>query len=406
MSIEAVSSVTPEPAQADQIEFGPTGNTITVWHALPPLQREALHEIAQTFNTNNPWDIRVELDATTDTLALEQRVLAAIQTNTHAEIVIGVGQLLDELQEADMLVPLRPFLDDPRWTLSEEETSNLYLNAFPNTSLTTPSGALYMPLNLNVMVLAYNREQMMRLDIESPPVNWAEFEAQCLAFVEQMQRPCLALQPNARTLVGIGWTFGVDLLNPEQVQTADDEMLTLLGFLFSLSERGMINVMTDQNPFDAVASGDALFALVGTAQLGDEKESGQWSAAALPTLTQDPFLPAWGPTFTLLNTTPEQNLAAWLFVRWYLTTPPAQQEFAARTHLLPVHKEAAEALKSDERVPAGIRRALLTLPESRSLHDSPTWEQIEPALSNVAIGILTKSMIPNEALGILRERIR
>lgn len=406
MSIEAVSSATPEPEIGAESALDPTGSTITLWHALPPLQSEALHELVQTFNTSNPWGIHVELDPATDTLSLEQRVLAAVQTNTHAEVVIGVGHLLDELQEADMLVQIRPFLDDSRWALPDEEMDNLYLNAFPNNALTTTGGALYVPLNLNVMVLAYNREQMTRLGIETPPQNWAEFEAQCLDFVEQMQRPCLALQPNARTLVGIGWTFGVDLLNPDQVQTADNEMQTLLGFLFSLSERGMLNVMIDQNPFDAVASGDALFGIVGTAQLGDEEESGVWSATALPTLTNQPFLPAWGPTMTLLSTTPEHDLAAWLFVRWYLTTPKAQQEFAARTHLLPVHKEAAEALKSDERVSAGMRRALLTLPESRSLHNSPTWEQIEPVLSNVAIGIFTKSMIPNEALGILRERIR
>ncbi|RME09477.1 MAG: extracellular solute-binding protein [Ardenticatenia bacterium] len=406
MSIESVPSVTPEPEIAEVSAIDPTGRTITLWHALPPRETEALQTIVHSFNTTNPWAIQVELNAATDTLALEQRILATIQTNEHAELVIGADHLLDELQEADMLTPIRPFLNDPRWALSEEDQSALYLNAFPNNSLTTPGGALHVPLNIDVMVLAYNRELMSRLEIETPPTTWAEFEAQCLAFVEQMQRPCLALQPNARTLVAIGWTFGVDLLNVEQVQTDDDALQTFLGFLFSLGERGMLNVVTDQNPFDRVAQGETLFALVGTAQLGDEEEDGIWSATVLPTLVDEPPLPAWGPTITLLNTTPEQTLAGWLFVRWYLTTPTAQQAFAARTHLLPVHQEAVEALKNDERVPPGVRRALLALPETRSLHTTTTWEQFEPVFSNIAIGIFTQSMIPNEALGILRERIR
>ena len=68
-----------------------------------------------------------------------------------------------------------------------------------------------------------------------------------------------------------------------------------------------------------------------------------WSVAALPHTTPDPVVDIYGASLSIPKTTPEEQLAAWLFVKWF-TEPEQQAEWAQISNYFPVRKSTAAEL--------------------------------------------------------------
>ena len=69
-----------------------------------------------------------------------------------------------------------------------------------------------------------------------------------------------------------------------------------------------------------------------------------WSITNLPTDLLQPQVSVHGPAFSLFQSTPEKQLAAWLFLKWF--TAPEQQARWARTFgVLPVRASTVDFLE-------------------------------------------------------------
>jgi ABC-type glycerol-3-phosphate transport system substrate-binding protein len=98
-------------------------------------------------------------------------------------------------------------------------------------------------------------------------------------------------------------------------------------------------------------AGELLFTIGSTSDLPSYRESVvkgagfNWSISHLPTTLARPKMYVEGPSFALLRSTPERQLAAWLFLKWF--TEPEQQARWARTFsALPVRLSAVDLLES------------------------------------------------------------
>jgi ABC-type glycerol-3-phosphate transport system substrate-binding protein len=69
-----------------------------------------------------------------------------------------------------------------------------------------------------------------------------------------------------------------------------------------------------------------------------------WSISHLPTILPRPSVYVQGPAFSLLRSTPEKQLAAWLFLKWF-TEPEQQARWAQTFSVLPVRRSAADFLE-------------------------------------------------------------
>ena len=76
-------------------------------------------------------------------------------------------------------------------------------------------------------------------------------------------------------------------------------------------------------------------------------EAGQfdWSVAPLPHTTSKPQINVYGASVSVPKTTPEQQLAAWLFIRWF-TEPEQQVRWVETSNYFPVRKSVANNLGS------------------------------------------------------------
>jgi multiple sugar transport system substrate-binding protein/sn-glycerol 3-phosphate transport system substrate-binding protein len=103
----------------------------------------------------------------------------------------------------------------------------------------------------------------------------------------------------------------------------------------------------DQNNFTA---GKALFFMGSTSGLPfvaqgieDAFETPfEWGVTALP-YTDVPVVNVYGASVSIPKTTPEQQLAAWLFVRWF-TEPEQQAAWAEASQYFPVRYSAQEGM--------------------------------------------------------------
>lgn len=77
----------------------------------------------------------------------------------------------------------------------------------------------------------------------------------------------------------------------------------------------------------------------------EESEVGpfEWSVAAIPHSTPRPVMNMYGASWSIPATTPEQQLAAWLFVK-YMTEVEVQREWVDASGYFPVRASAREGL--------------------------------------------------------------
>ena len=71
----------------------------------------------------------------------------------------------------------------------------------------------------------------------------------------------------------------------------------------------------------------------------------EWGLYAGPHSTKNPTLNLYGPSVSICQSTPEQELAAWLFIKYYTGTK-AQSEWVQATNYYPVRKSVKESLTS------------------------------------------------------------
>jgi multiple sugar transport system substrate-binding protein/sn-glycerol 3-phosphate transport system substrate-binding protein len=73
------------------------------------------------------------------------------------------------------------------------------------------------------------------------------------------------------------------------------------------------------------------------------REVDEWGVAAIPHTTADPVQNIYGGDVMITSTTPEQQLAAWLFVKWF-TSPEIQQEWAIISGYFPTRQSTSDLL--------------------------------------------------------------
>ena len=111
----------------------------------------------------------------------------------------------------------------------------------------------------------------------------------------------------------------------------------------------------DGFPNPEVAGRNALFAMGSSSgipfYIGDfntvAEEAGrdvdEYAVAAIPHTTPDPVMNIYGGDVMIVRTTPEQQLAAWEFVKWF-TTPEIQARWAVASNYFPTNAGSVEFL--------------------------------------------------------------
>ncbi len=363
--------VLPGLAQDDPYaDVDPSGVTVEFWHQHTGAREAQLIEIVEDFNESNEWGITVE--------ASNQGGYGDIFQKMNLGLAAGGGELPDLVvayqnqaatyQLVDGLIDINPLLNSPTWGISAEEQADFFAG-FVSSDINPvfDNQLLGFPPNRSMEVLYYNIDWLAEMaeagviSFDGPPTTPAQFEEAACAAVEN---PFSGATGDTSSSVGYqlsfdasrfaSWTFafGGDVFDYEEGQytynsPAAVEALTLLQSLFAEGcARGVEESFADQTNF---GQGVTLFTVGSSSGLpfyntavGDGAGF-EWSVAAIPHTTEEPVQNIYGASVSIPSTTPEEELAAWLFVKYYTSTD-VQARWAEASQYFPVRASVAEGL--------------------------------------------------------------
>jgi ABC-type glycerol-3-phosphate transport system substrate-binding protein len=109
----------------------------------------------------------------------------------------------------------------------------------------------------------------------------------------------------------------------------------------------------------------------------------RWTVLPFPSPDGQPTIDAYGPSFEVFKSTPERQLAAWLFARWLLV-PQNQVRLAEAAHAYPVRRGALDLMKDFQASQPQWSRAEQLLEYARPEPTARSWKTVRWALSDAA----------------------
>jgi ABC-type glycerol-3-phosphate transport system substrate-binding protein len=169
------------------------------------------------------------------------------------------------------------------------------------------------------------------------------------------------LRTDASAVAAWTYAFGGNILNDAGTEYVYDSQATIdaLKFVQELATEGEDGIVCayffDGFPNPEVASRNALFSMGSSSGIpfyyGDfasiAEEAGTepdvYSVAAIPHTTADPVMNVYGGDVMIVKTTPEQQLAAWEFIKWF-TSAEIQARWVEASNYFPTNSGAGAFL--------------------------------------------------------------
>jgi multiple sugar transport system substrate-binding protein/sn-glycerol 3-phosphate transport system substrate-binding protein len=205
--------------------------------------------------------------------------------------------------------------------------------------------------------LYYNLDWLNELGYDGPPTTWAEFA----------EMACAATDADAGT---VGYEISTDasrfssmifsrhgtyfLEDGSSFDFENDTVKETMSFMKDLYDQGCVRLIAerygDQTDFGNYKTLFTIGSTSGLPYYDSAVKSGEqgefiWGVAPLPYMDggDEPVMNLYGASVTVPKTTPEQELAAWLFVKWF-TEPEQNARWAKISNYFPVRKSAADLM--------------------------------------------------------------
>ena len=354
----------------------------------------------EEFNLNNEWGIKVVPVAQKGLDGLDARLTAARQTGDAPDLAVGYLHQFLEWDQAQPLVDLQAYRDDPLWGITPEEQAD-FTPVFDGQDVVA-GRRLGMPLERSAQVLYYNAAWAQALGFKAPPVTPDEFRQQvCEAAWANRNDDGLdndgtggwIVSTNYATALSWIYSFGGQvsgLADQEQqpyrfnTPQADEAF----AFLRDLYDTHCAWLSEDPYPEAEFASRlglvltgsvmDIPYQVHAFERLGSRD---QWMVIPYPSNNQAPAIDSYGASLAVLPASPEEQLAAWVLIRWLLE-PRNHARFVQSSGSFPVRESELAFLEEYQKRYPQWGQALELVTSARSEPAIRSWGQVRWALSD------------------------
>ena len=359
----------------------PSGQTVVWWHQHSGSREEKLLPLIEEYNQSNAYGITVEAQNQGGYNDIRDKVNSSIAAGeAPAALVVGYQNDQSFYQLNDTLVDLNTLIDDPKWGLSPEDKADFY-QAFLDQSVNPlfDNQRLGFPPNRSMEVLYYNQTWLEELGFSGPPTTPAEFkEMACAAAAANGDGTGgYILRDDASALAAWTFAFGGDVITEDGTGYIYNGPATVeaMTFLKGMLDEGCAYFFTEGYPDPQFAARKGVFAQgstsglpfygEGLATVAEEqgREPDVFGVAAIPHTTAEPVQNVYGGDVMIVKTTPEQELAAWDFIKWF-TTPEIQARWAEISGYFPTRQAAAEFFSEDMKANVQYNQGVAMLPYS------------------------------------------
>lgn len=354
---EPVAEVDYDPevyGNIDEIDLN--GVTVTFWHQHTGGREEELNALIDEFNVTNPYGIVVQATNEGGYSDIYDKMIAGLTTGDVPSLVVAYQNQAAAYQVADGLVSLDPYINHPEYGLTEEDRADFFQSFLDSDRLPQfGSNAYLFPPNRSMEVLYYNQDWLTELGYDGPPQTPEQFkEMACAATDPEAGTVGYEISTDASRVASFIFARGGDIYDYENNQFTYNtpEAIAAMQLMQDMFAEGCAVLIAesfgDQTDF---ANRKTLFTVGSSSGLPfyrsaiEESEAGvfNWSVAPIPYTTAEPVQNIYGASVSIPKTTPEEQLAAWVFVKYY-TSPEAQARWARASNYFPVRESVAEGL--------------------------------------------------------------
>lgn len=340
----------------------PSGQSIVWWHNHSGSREERMLPLIEEFNAANACGITLEAQNQGSYNDIRDKVnVSSSAGDLPAALVVGYQNDQAFYQLNNSLADLNPYVDDSHWGLTEEDKNDFYASFF-NQSIhpVFDNQRLGFPPNRSMEVLFYNQTWLEELGFPGPPDTPEQFREMACAGAEANGDGTggYILRSDASAVASWTYAFGGDVLSEDGTGYVYDSDATVaaMTFLKGLYDDGCAYFFTEGFPNPEFAARRAIFSQGSSSGIpfyeGDMKtmaeEAGrdvdEWGVTAIPHTTPDPVQNIYGGDIMITNTTPEQQLAAWIFVKWF-TTPAVHADWVQISGYFPTREDATDHLE-------------------------------------------------------------
>ena len=358
--VEKVVTATPEPPCAPATSgplagVDPRGQTVVWWHNHSQHREEWLAEKQAEFNAANECGITIVPENQGGYNDIRDKMNAGIATGELPGLVVGYQNDQAFYALANGLADMNAYIDDPTWGLTAEERADFY-EAFleQGVHVAFDGQRLGFPPNRSMEMIFYNNTWGEELGFDAPPTTPDEFREIACAAAEANADGTggFILRDDASAVAAWTFAFGGNVLTEDGTGYVYDGQATIdaMTFLKGVYDDGCAYFFTEGYPNPELAARRAIFTMGSSSGIpfyqSDMEAIGStdvWSAIAVPHTTADPVQNIYGGDIMIPATTPENQLAAWIFLKWF-TSPEIQAQWVKTSGYFPTRASAADLL--------------------------------------------------------------
>jgi multiple sugar transport system substrate-binding protein/sn-glycerol 3-phosphate transport system substrate-binding protein len=356
------TTAAPAATGTDYENVDPKGQEIVFWHNHTSSREETLAKMIEKFNSTNEWGIKVTEENQGSYSDIFNKMMPILNTPDVPGLVVAYQNQAATYQLSGALADMNSLVNSAKWGITAEEQNDIFpgffaQDVFPNFG----NARLGWPGYRSEEVLYFNQDWMKELGYDAAPTTPDQFkEMVCKASKTKFSKSTSDAAPTGYEFDPgdashfAAWTFamGGNIYDSKTGEFTynSDAAVQAATFLQDLFKEGCVTLVTeqygDQTDFGA---GRVLFTTSSSSGLNyyakavDEGAKFQWSVGAIPHTTADPVMNIYGASLSIPKSTPEKELAAWLFLK-YFTQPEVQAEWAQVSGYYPVRASVADSM--------------------------------------------------------------
>lgn len=399
-SATQVGEKTPAPESAVEAvsrlgvrEEALNGLQITAWTPWYGIESDLFNSFVNDFNTQNEWGIQVNLQNQVNFSNLYETVTASLPTDKRPDLVVALPEHAQGWHANGAVTDLTNYIDDPKYGMDSGDIPFV----FWNQDLAGEARVAF-PAQRNAQFLLWNETWAGKLGFDSAPDTADDFRAQACGAQGTMLSDDSAANDalggwlvNTETMTAYAWmlAFGGGVLEEGNYRFLTPNNMDAFKFLRELSETHCAWQSASADPITAFANREALFITANlhdlpfvTRAFASANSTDKWSVIPFPGPGgNNGALAVYGSSYVILDSTDEEQLAAWLFVRWLLDN---QQDarWVETTHLFPLRASTLNLLGDYEKTHPQWTQAVELLPEGEMQPQLASWRTVKIMLGD------------------------
>lgn len=374
----------------------------------------ALTAIIEEFNAARPGQLPIKLEYTGGYTEIYRKVSASIQARELPAMAVAYPSMTAEYIAANAVIALDPLVEDSVAGLSPEDRQDFFPGIIEDNRFAAAGNKLYsFPFCKSVLMLFVNKAVLAKAGIAEPPRTWDEFLQQCRQVKQATGNYAYALHVDPSTFVGWVYSMGGEVVENGKSLFDSGGALKAFELLETLAREDLLYQIPPQTFDDQAAFvQDKIAFLIRTSSarngfalmMADRPD--QWRMIPIP--QANPAAPAtvlFGPNVSVFNTTPEQQQAAWAFIK-YFTSPAVSAKWATQTGYVPIRKSVAAdpAIQQFWAQWPDNRAAYDCLPFARSEPHVNGWQELRTLIENAMTEVVTRLKTGHEAASALKQK--